>query len=806
MNLWKSIFTAELRRGRYFLAAIVILHSMVVLMGRFISLQGAPGVLSFAIPLLGWASLAVGLAYMIASLWTDNPTRGETHLSTRPVRFSRLVLPKALAFLLMTAVPATIAEALALNLAGWPDLRTIALGALQQFVVAATLVIAVFPLVWLWRKWSHALGGVLLAAAAGFSLAYAAISLHWVGNNGNALTDTFRSPRFVLLWLLLAALGSALLFLLQRRLRVPAVVKAVAFAAVVIGAMIVSWKVQLIPDKAEDLGRAPLVKFSFKRFDNKDGTDYGWLQMEPPPPPLGDQEEVMWNFRRLSLNGKEVNVLPGRNLSSYDRSHYTSLAILNTLPGRETGIQSAKPGVSLPLQYQRGSDAEMRVDDLSADGSFTVEAELEGTVVTWVKVLDQHISDAISEVSLREPSYPLWLGEGLENRILGSARYRCFIQRLDSKTVSHIPVITPGEPHREGARAMGGGSVVIQRKFSGATTLTLSRSGGFRGQEDRFIVMKPTVTRKVVTRWKSPSPIAPTSFRPSPVIPEVIGGEGETRAIRWLSQNPMPGEDASHEVASAWLAKFLPLANHSFYEPMAPKGEHARLREILRTMAREHIDAYLDQVRALGNHYGAVDGFVRHAWDYVTPEIIRRRPAEEIELYWPYLIENRKWRDQLTDYAIRETRQGRGWQARRFLQAGETAKQLTKEELLALLRLHPSATSYEIALKGGLSREELAPVVEEIMKPAYPLSRGPVLSLVGMSLAAGRMDGLGWYMDLMERWVGWIPHEEWSEGMRYLDLPSHFSGQHRMEVLGWWKDKTPDDFIFVPEIRKFRMK
>jgi hypothetical protein len=818
MNLWKAIFRAELHRGRFFLIALVLLHALGFYVKAFLpgATGGEMGPLSAAVPAIGWTIHAIGLICIIGSLWFDSPTRSETHLRFRPVTFRDLTAPKFTAFLLIVAVPAILAEAAILRFTGAPG-RTLWLGILQTACISVAFIAAPFPLAWLWKKWGHGLLAAITVIAACCGLAILALSRFWIPNNGTALWDTFRSPPFLLTWAAIATVACCGLFLLQRRIRLPLVARLTAFSLIILGGMMLSWRLQLRQEPTQEEKPSALVKMTIKRFSPEGKPGYTWLELTPVPPDLQPGEEVLWNFSRLSMNGRKINVLPSRNLSSPERYSDYSLAMLHAVSGdAKVAPEAPRPyndldsyrnrNIAVPFSAKLSSAATLRINDLPSDPAFQIEAGLRGTVIRWAVVLNQPLGSALTEVTFREPLHPLWLGNRIEDERGPLLPYRCFIHYPDRNAVINVPVAAADDPQLGRARSMGDGNVAIERQSSFMRTLTLSPSlpPGVNGA--RFIVMRPMPVRHMDASWKSTQPVIPTQLRNTPKPEMVIEGEGAHRAIRWLSRHPVPEAGASSEETSAWLRRFIPLINSPGAGQIPPREEYDRITETLKSIARHHPDELLENGKLLGNFPGDAGWILFAASDVITPEIIRRRPDEEIDFYWAELIKQRGWLDQFPNYALRQTRAGQGWKVRNFLQAGDTAKGLTKEEAIALLKLNPSASTYEIALKCGVSREKLAPIIEAIVRPALPASRGPTEHLVGLAMAAGHPEAMEWCLVTVWKF-GYLPQIEfWQKMFSYLALPEGFSDRRPAQVIEWLKEKQSSDFVFDSAIGKFRLK
>lgn len=847
MSVWKSIFTAELRRSRVFFLIFLLLKALfcavmvAVLMRRPWTEDQHTWVEIIPPSLLGASSLCLAAIGAFRGAWLDSPTRGGSHLAFRPV--SHRVVASALftAWLLMFVLPAALIEGLLIRHYEFP-MRTVMLGSLQTGFVTALVLLNALWIGWMWENKLRLALGLGLFVAAYFQILFFFAFIR--GSLPAFIANGIEIPQFAPIWFITTTFLGFFLLVLHSRQPIRGWVRVIAAPATIYAALVLVGLIgSFLPRPAsyrgletsgpqKTLAMPAIVSAGYSKGSSR--RDPALLQMQPPTPTsLPVDQRVEWRLTKLSANGAGIqNFLPDPRTMGVVMDNYPNLASYNALSRHlgdkimiDRGIPSSREA---PAQGQlRESNGILELRDLSC--------ELTGAVTRWTITGDRPLrpSETSGRILLNQ-RYFLWIVPGTSPWSYGDWRERHYLYSPTTGLLTELP-------------PRGG----ISHAGFGVDWLTPDNYDPLKRPYlgHRLISLRPETIGTLKTSVTIPGDTVLRKQEDNGELP--LHGPDAVKALEtWLTEHPAPAMDAPEAVISAWLRQFLPLI------PMPDRQPVPSIKEIIVSVAESHPVLLLETLNKLGRNSTWANLNVSQALpkSLVREAIIRRPNTSTSEPRGGLQPGDEKLAQALGPYAAMKARRGESFAVLEILFSVPEAVGLTHAEWLDVFRLHPSARSYNALRKVGVPETELGQEIAGLLEHRFPLSyrennvledrsgeggaeysveasatgsrdafsnisKGSVPD-VELALASGHPQAVEWYARCYQSLMNWrdihLPafsamgstnFTDAADSLRrYFVVPEDIPLRDTKRHISWFLEHPPEDFTFDPTIRKFRLK
>lgn len=818
MNRWTAIFRAELLRFSAMLPWILLVHGLRVFFhGRVIT--GWP-------PLVEWVAWVLAAWVLVAVVWRDAPLRRERYLAVRPLPLSSLFAGKFAALLVLVVLPFSAVEGIDL-LRQSLSMGVVAAGMAQTALLMIPLVLAGFAVAWLWEK-SRSGVIALVAALVGIELGWWAwCGARWFnGREWRMAHGHLADPRYLAFTFAAIAGLCGVIFLVHRRRSLPRLARIGLFlVAVCASSMGAAWMASRNFSATEPTG-LPLVHLTLTNNDSGSGI-VNWLGIEPASPALAPDEDVIWSFRSLRMNGRAVPMWPDEDpgerlkLSNYSTSFTPPVwhALARHL-GHDPEVSLLRNPTTYPasIALPGKSDPERTLD---------LEATLLGTVVRWEVVADLDLKSG-EAVRNRDSLWRIVTGAP-EARISLEDQTRRFVLER-SLRFWLAGQSEPGNPRSDRwfLANPGEGWILPADTFqlpeSRAITSALrwqrnqprfsnSSSTRAEGEEEkakapptRALIVRAIPVRRVTVDWKTVKPLSCKGlWSPAPQRSgqDKPGGD----PVAWLKDHPAPGENATDREVAGWLEALL----DEMGDRMLSGDQRKLVIEAIGSQVPKHlpvVEAGMYKAYARGGSGGAT--FYLAILGNLTREGLHSCPDLVRDGFFASEVVSRGWARDFAALAAEETRNGLGWQVKDVLLAEPEAAGLSESEWLAFFRIYPSAGSYA-ALRGKvLKAEEIDAEADRLLDThvLLPFEWEDRDSLLELSFARGRADapvGLSQGIKRVTR-VRQISSFNVGKLVRaYFVLPDDIVPKDGRQELDWFLAQDPARFVFDPATRKFHL-
>jgi hypothetical protein len=821
MKTFQAYLMAEFRRALPFLPWLLGLHAMTL--GARTRWAG-----EFSNQLVGmieWTSWAIALLVAVTSLWHDAPLRRERFLSTRPQRFLPLLLAKWIALTLIIVLPFGIVDFLALKSGGFSG-KFLGLGALQTLLLFLAALCALFPAVWWWRSVSSAFTalGVTFAAliTTGFLLSRQTGNRNLHG--GEALGFPLGAMLVLTFLMVLAITSAAFLYLLRKPkdlIRIP------VFAVLACLSMWIGLRVSVRPPTADEVVKPSLVAVS-RMSPGYQKAKYEWFNAQAPAtPPKGDID-VVWSFSKLKIDGRDSRPWTQRGPSNAPKSYQVRSALARRF-GNSFSIPGAEPAYHFPT-------IAMMPGETKRHRSHEIEFELLETHYRWEVVVDMPLKEGASAglpdsrwmVTTYRPDFAFrpdqTIGKtALEIRKLssalwiGSKYYRNMFHQPDEDCPGIVdPASGVMIPIQFQGRSPGVSSGVNQTSRLEAWALT--SSGNNYGKIDfsrelRFVVLRPTVVRRVSHAWKSPGPVDLwTSFAPLSYEPRNEQLKG-TNLLEWLGKNPVPPPDASAAEAESWFGEFYPLLRAN-EDQIRDRDSFLKMLAAFSPFVIRHPQVALKATEEHSDLPWLLQSAIRKNLPRDTPQ---RFPQYATNRFLMESFIGQGWAGDLAKTARDRARMGLAWRATPILLAVPQEIGLTEAEWLEYFRLNPEPEVYNALFGKVVTRERLDRAVDEILKSFRIQPRTAFISPgLDLALARGRKEAPRWLKEDFEARIAASSggHMSTAASSRHLetyfdppkvDMPNDPFGAMDKKI-EWFLSIDPGRFVFDPATRKYQLR
>ncbi len=817
MNVWKSIFVAELFRMRLVFAGyFVFLAGSCVLKFQQLALLEKGHLesdsINFVEGLLVFASACYMPVYVFLSAWRDSPARGNSHLIFRPVRYRTVATAKLTAWLLLFVLPSMIAEALLVGRMGF-SAGTILTGAAQTAVSETMGVLMVFALAWMWGSFPNVVMCIAVIIATLWGMAAMAEK-----KLGLPVPDTHDSTLPVLLPMvanILIGIAVVAFHSVRRRhewLRMAAV-PVLLYAGTCAGLLAAGPLGNAAGSSTRTSHRSKLpmreIPTALAAASlGHDVTNPGVAELEvlPSIPLLPPDQEVAWNITGTGVPYNAAADTWAFPTGRKDGDTSFTLAAYNALSRHVGG------GLRMQEKIAARRWTSTTKEVLTGKNFHDVSSNLEGFITRWSVVKDRPLLPLEEEGRVfvsRDYSF-FWTGGG-DHMEIESRKDLYFLYSPQDGSVE--PLVTNGYIDFEGA--MLGWQAPVNFRYTGKRP--------FRGC--RLIVLRPQLSGVVKTSW-SPATTLP------PVMRKYFSDHlrADDKAFHkdfldWFSKNPAPAATASSEEMAKWLGELLPRLSSGF--PETPG-----LREAISAVTASHPAELLDSLNAMG-----ADGLdARAAVSNFLPDSLLRRSmlphlprAGDPDVPQPG---DTRMVELLAPYAAMKARRGESRDVEEILFSAPEAVGLKPAEWLDLYRLSPSARSYNALRKAGIPEEDLKRETDMLLEHLLPLARdsgdwsGPSLGAVPdveLALASGHPQAPAWFaaclrtMDASghihlpslsaEPTKAYLPYQLQQPAavaiLRYFAVPEDIATKGAELVVQWFRGKEPEEFVFDPVTRKF---
>lgn len=816
MRTFQACLMAEFRRALPFLPWLLGLHAMTL--GARTRWAGEFS--NQLVAVIEWMCLTIPLLVAVISLWRDAPLRRERFLSTRPQRFLPLLSAKWIALTLIIVLPFGIVDFIALKTGGFSG-KFLWLGTLQTLLLFLAALCALFPAVWWWRGVSSAFTalGVTFAAliTSGFLLS------RQIGNRnlhgGEALGFPLGAMLVLTFLVVLAITSAAFLYLLRKPkdlIRIP------AFAVLACLSLWIGLRVAVRPPAADEVVKPSLVAVS-RMSPGYQEAKYEWFNAQTPSMPPEADIEVVWSFSKLKIDGRDSRPWTQRGPSNDPKSYQVRSAVARRC-GNSFAIPGAEPAYHFPT-------IAMMPGDTKRHRSHEIEFELLETHYRWEVVADMPLKEGAS-VGLSDSRWMIVtyrpdvflrpeqnLGkDALEVRKLSSDLW---MSSRSSRNMFHRPdedypcIGDPASgvmiPIQLQGRSPGVSSVVNQ-------TCSLKSWGYNEDKIDfsrdlRFVVLRPTVVRRISHAWKSPEPVDLwTSFAPYSQEPRNEKLKG-INLLEWFGKNPVPPQDASVAEAESWFAEFYPL--------LRANEDHTRDRDTFsKTLAAfspfviRHPQVALKATEKHSDLSWLLQSAIRKNLPRDTPQ---RLPEYATNRFLMESFIEKGWAGDLAKTARDETRKGMAWKVTQILLAVPQEIGLTETEWLEYFRLSPGSEVYNALAGKVLPQGELDREADEILKSFRVMPSTHFISPgLDLALARGRKEAPRWLKEDFEARIAASPgsHKSSAASHRHLetyfeppkvDMPKDPFGAMDKKI-EWFLTIDPDRFVFDPATRKYQLR
>ncbi len=806
MKSFLSCFVTEFRHARPLLPWLLGSHAFMIA----IRTRWEGRVSDQLSTLVEWSAWMLALVVVVIGLWSDAPLRRDRFLATRPQRFVPLAGAKFLALLLMAVVPFAVGDFITLSIWGIHGTH-LWMGTIRTLLMFLVALCALFPAVWWWRD--RLTGFASLGITFVSLVACAHLLSRLPGNRNPYGGETFGFPFGVPLVLTflgaLAVLAAGFLPLFAKRrdsIRIP------FFAGLACLSLWIGLKVFVRGPDAAESRKPAIVSASLYEPHHRDA-GYRWFSASVPTMPGEPDNDVIWSFSRLRINGRDVRPWARRSNRIKPESHQIRSAL-----ARRFGPVFLDPRANDPYRF---SPRGIVPDQADGNGKHDIDFELVETHFRWEVAVDMPLKegasvsgpDGVWAVRAMRRS-PGWRGgEGFEvvNRHVESGKpdgHRPGGHRYPGDDIACVVDTETGTAISIGLRlgpALAGSAKtricqIDPWQFNpfdepGKRTIDFSRS-------PRFVVLRPTVAREIAHAWKSPAPISlPWSFTTlstQPAKEELRGID----PIDWITTNPPPEADAPQAEAEIWLAAFKERleANH---DQVSDRERLAKLRAALSPFVTRHPGVMLRGMTGHDRARWMIEPVIRA---HLPRDLPRRFPEFALHPVLVRVFIGKGWAADLAAVARDKARSGQPAMAAAVLTAVPREIGLSGEEWLDFFRLNPNAEVYEALADTVIGRERIDAEVDAMLTAFRVRPGHSITPWIRLALARGRPEAPRWLReDLEER-------EEFSRfhhinPERYFRFPEF--GKHpnpaaeRKMALGWFLSVDPERFVFDPATRRY---
>ncbi|WP_035609514.1 ABC transporter permease [Haloferula sp. BvORR071] len=833
MSAWLAIFRAEFRRALPLLPWVALAQVLM-----FCVRSGVGPVISDRLAFwIEWGTWLLAALILVPSVWSDSPSREARFIATRPIRSLSFHSAKLAGLLVLIAFPFVAVEFASLVAAGM-SARVVVLGTLQIALFGLVVVVASFPILWLWRGRIAAVVGVLAIPVTMLWF------LPYLLRHQSRLSDLSWGRSVPLLYapvmmLALAAIAILLGCLLLYRGRFRRTVVTLLYLPLCCaGAAFAVWCATR-PLALVNPQPAVLVSVDLNT-SGGDPKPWDQLSVLPPAPAVDRQLEVERSFSRLVVNQ--------RDLSPWDLPMLGSQGSvsLNSLPLQQALRAHYGSRIQLPANQFAGNPGASTSQsfDRDASGALSFDLAVRETVIRWDVIGDLPLvagaslrqgdlrwslkgrqgpggsGDIRSELTLCHQYPALWL-DSPKAPILPTFQFFCILPSGRVMAIQNYWPITES----------GSRSTLRERRLTlhrPSIHETVMRADGAGAEYEppeipamamdwpegsRLVILQPVPLSQTDYTWKSPAPV------PAPV-PPLSKRKPDPRAgtvMEWLKTHPAPAQPSSAEEVSAWLAEFLPRIG----EVSSQSPDYRTLFNSVGGLVAAHPDQVHDAPRRNAYVFDPADEILDSALEsFLSRDAVQRFPklGEDPKVLRIYV--EKGWGGDIIAHAAKRIRLGMSLDLAELLFANPSAVDFSEAEWLALFRLKPSPEGYR-ALRGNLIPgpmldEETDRIIDRNFSLSDETYYTELNSLLELALLRGREEGPRWLQEWARDWkkrpVFVLRGKETPESIftdsvrKYLrqnfELPPAAASGAPYD---WFLAQDPAAFRFNPETRKYQI-
>jgi hypothetical protein len=835
MSITTAIFRKDARQFRLLIVLLPALLAVLVAVRLGLTGSIAPDPTSnvsmppFHEGLLALVCIVLAGILMSYVIFEGSPGRPERFQATRPVPLRSLLLAKSAFLAAFVIAPFALAAVFYLMLSGMPA-SVVGLGTVQSLVRTLVLLGFGVPLMLLWETRRRLVAGIV---ATGLGIA-GFVTVDGLFAARGSLFLPFRTDIFFgsLTQVVCFAIAAGILLILAAvHLRRPlglwprlTALLLTGAAAPLLGALATAHRLA-----SPAAGPAPVAMAScaISHNNRQNGVSIASINLKPDAATPTD-EKIVWNFSRLTVGGREIPLPARRNPrlfpSSYLHDGTPTLALSAEIrqplgpdwalvAGRMHGrsVSSAPAGAWAP---EAGLPAEPA----------TLDAVLQGHRFSWQPVAElplipgSSVRDGDSiwtfhgsgradhgpfRLSLTHKGPELWLRPGNDVPRFDDASYsvvlldpkRRFARFFQNFHWSNTELASDTACPRRGL-------LIDMDGFDESPNLVNANLESFR-----LLILRARYEGTRFYRWTSPAPLA---FRDtSPNRPSGFANDKRdlkaADIARWIERHPGPAADAPAAAVARYLVAILEQTNRC----RRLEEKHPAVTA-LAAYVPTHFNLFLRALDSLHMDQHASSRLLEHAIaagieHRQLPDLVTRLSTNSNMMQ---IVEKRGWTADIAADLARLIRNGN--HDRKLLMAArglpDTAG-ITRDEWLAIFRLHPGADTYRILRQIPGLEPRLAAEVDACMARQPPLLESDGDPLLALAIVRGHPRGpallhqaVGYSMQLNEH----NAHEFSNIIKSNFDLsgcPNHHGDSDIF--VPWFLAQDPASFTYDPATRLY---